>query len=325
MVKGAKDSGAIKRFILKAILLIGLPFTLFSAIWLYWVRKKGILDIEDKILMRVGMLPLIDHYYQPLVNPRKYLFKSLREDRDLPGIDMNVQEQLSQLSKFNYNEELLAIPLEKTDRLEYYYNCDPFCSGDAEYFYSTIRYFKPRMIVEIGSGASTLMAFNALRQNKNDDNSYRCRHICIEPYEQPWLEANGVEVIRMRVEMMDKSLFNELKANDILFIDSSHMIRTQGDVLFEYLEVLPSLNPGVLIHVHDIFSPKDYLTEWVNTHNLWNEQYLLEALLSGSNSFKIIGALNYLSHHYSKEFDEKCPVFAKRRDHEPGSFWIVKT
>jgi hypothetical protein len=319
-----RDSGAVKRLMLQVVLLIGLPFTFLSALWLYWVRRKGILEIEDKILMKVGMLPLIDHYYQPLVNPKKYLFKSLREDRDLPGLDMNEQEQLRILSEFNYNEELLAMPLEKTDRNEYYYNCDPFCSGDAEYFYSIIRKFKPGTIIEIGSGMSTLLAFNALRQNKKEDANYRCRHVCIEPYEQPWLEANGVEVVRKRVETIDKSLFAELSANDILFIDSSHIIRTQGDVLFEYLEVLPQLKPGVLIHVHDIFTPKDYLTEWVDTHNLWNEQYLLEALLSGSKSFKIIGALNFLSHHYPEEFDAKCPVFALQRDHEPGSFWILK-
>ncbi|WP_369410476.1 class I SAM-dependent methyltransferase [Pontibacter qinzhouensis] len=62
-------------------------------------------------------------------------------------------------------------------------------------------------------------------------------------------------------------MFQQLEANDILFIDSSHIIRPQGDVLFEYLEVLPTLKSGVIVHVHDIFTPKDYLNEWVyNRH-----------------------------------------------------------
>jgi len=117
----------------------------------------------------------------------------------------------------------------------------------------------------------------------------------------------------------------QLKSNDLLFIDSSHIIRPQGDVLFEYLELLPTLKPGVLIHVHDIFTPKDYPDEWVyKNHYLWNEQYLLEAFMSFNSGFKIMGALNYLAHNYRNELAEKCPVFAKHEDGEPGAFWMIK-
>jgi hypothetical protein len=124
---------------------------------------------------------------------------------------------------------------------------------------------------------------------------------------------------------MDKSLFQKLGPNDILFIDSSHIIRPQGDVLFEYLELLPTLKSGVLIHVHDIFTPKDYLDEWVlDNHLLWNEQYLLEAFLTFNTQFKIIGALNYMSHHHRDQFAEKCPVFAKQPGREPGAFWMMR-
>ena len=97
-----------------------------------------------------------------------------------------------------------------------------------------------------------------------------------------WLnDVSGIEVLRQRVEQMDKQLFLELEENDILFIDSSHMIRPQGDVLCEYLEILPTLRPGVLVHIHDIFTPRDYPDEWlIDEVKLWNEQYLLEAFLS---------------------------------------------
>ena len=90
--------------------------------------------------------------------------------------------------------------------------------------------------------------------------------------------------------------FAKDKKNDILFIDSSHIIRPQGDVLFEYLEILPILNPGVVVHIHDIFSPKDYLDNWIiNDHLFWNEQYLLEAFLSFNNNSPFIdGLLNAL-------------------------------
>ena len=102
------------------------------------------------------------------------------------------------------------------------------------------------------------MAIKAIQKNRSEDAQYDCKHVCIEPYEQPWLEETGVIVRRELIEEVDIAFFSELKENDVLFIDSSHIIRPQGDVLFEYLELLPQLNKGVIVHVHDIFSPKNY-------------------------------------------------------------------
>jgi hypothetical protein len=139
----------------------------------------------------------------------------------------------------------------------------------------------------------------------------------------PWLEKTGVTVIRERVEKVDKALFLELSENDILFIDSSHIIRPQGDVLYEYLELLPNLNKGVIVHIHDIFSRRDYLKQWiVDEVKFWNEQYLLEAFLTGNREWKVIGALNYLHHSYFDKLKQTCPFLTKER--EPGSFYIQK-
>ena len=301
------------------------PLTIISSYWFKLVTKvkPHFLPITDRIFMQSGILPIADHYYQPLINPKKHLSKSLREDRNLPGIIWNTEEQLQLLSQFRYNSELEAIPMEKPNSLEYYYNNNSFVAGDAEYLYNILRLKKPKRIIEIGCGYSTLLAQRALNYNKKEDAEYNCEHICIEPYEMPWLEKLNVKVIRKKVEEIDTSYFLQLNENDILFIDSSHIIRPQGDVLFEFLQVLPILNKGVIIHVHDIFSPKDYLNEWVFSHVLWNEQYLLEAFLTNNNNFKIIGALNYLRHNYYSQFAEKSPVFAKVNG-EPGSFWLQK-
>lgn len=170
------------------------------------------------------------------------------------------------------------------------------------------------------------MARNAIEKNKLQDQHCQCEHICIEPYEIKWLEELDVTVIRKKVEDVDIDEFKRLKENDILFIDSSHMIRPQGDVLFEYLELLPILNSGVIIHVHDIFSPRDYPDAWIyEDHRLWNEQYLLEAFLSCNSEFRIIGALNYLFHHYRNEITAKCPILAAQRSlRDPASFWMKK-
>lgn len=313
----------IVKILAKPLLLLGIPLTWLSSTWLRLVMKVGPGKIDDTIFMQTGILPVPDHYYQPLINPRKHLTKSLRNDRELPGIDMNTTGQLSLLAKFNYNDELIKFPLEKTQDIAFYYQNSSYESGDAEYLYNIIRHFKPKTLIEIGSGYSTLMAKNAIDKNK-EDTTYTCRHICIEPYEQHWLEKTGVTLLRKKVETIEKGLFLELEANDILFIDSSHVIRPQGDVLFEFLELLPMLKPGVIIHVHDIFTPKDYPDEWIYTHKLWNEQYLLEAFLTCNEQFTIIGALNYLAHRHRAELAAKCPIFAGQTGREPGSFWMIR-
>lgn len=312
----------MKKIILKFLNLFEKPLMLFSIKWIKMNKNK---KYSEQIFMNEGMLPIFDHYYQPMINPKKYLTKSLREDREIKGIDFNIGEQLELLAQFNFNKELLNFPIEKKNNIEFYYNNGAYCSGDAEYLYNMIRHFKPNRIVEVGSGNSTLMARNAIEKNKIENSNYNCKHTCIEPYEMEWLKEIEVELIREKVECVDISVFNKLKSNDILFIDSTHIIRPQGDVLFEYLELLPTLNSGVLVHVHDIFTPKDYLDEWVfNKHLLWNEQYLLEAFLIFNSEFRIIGSLNYLSHNFTEEFSKKCPVFAKQDDREPGAFWMIK-
>lgn len=310
--------------ILRIFFLIGTPITFLAALWLKLLVKAGATQAGDLVFMRVGLLPVLDHYYQPLINPSKHLTRSLREDRKLAGIDLNTEEQLRILSGFTYQEELSKFPLTSTGAIEYCYNNGSYESGDSEYLYSMVRHFKPQRIIEIGSGSSTLMVKNAIAKNQAEDSGYQCRHICIEPYEQPWLEKAGVELIRDKVEQVDRAIFQTLGPHDILFIDSSHIIRPQGDVLFEFLELLPALQAGVLVHVHDIFTPKDYLDEWVYGHFLWNEQYLLEAFLTFNSQFKVIGALNFLAHHYPKEFSEKCPVYAMQPGREPGAFWMIK-
>jgi len=292
------------------------------------MKRRPMGKTENAIFSKIGILPILDHYYQPLINPKKHLKKSLRQDRILPGIDFNVQEQLDILSKFNFNDELLKFPVNKRneiDGVEFVYDNYNYCFGDAEYLYNMVRHFKPGKIIEIGSGHSTLMTLNAIDKNRVENKNYQCEHICVEPYEMPWLETRNVKVIRRKVEDIDVDFFKQLQANDILFIDSTHMIRPQGDVLHEFLEILPVLNKGVIIHIHDILTPKDYLDDWIfERHILWNEQYLLEAFLSFNDKFKIIGAANFLSHNYRDKFYEKCPVFAKHHEKEPGAFWIQR-
>lgn len=304
------------------------PLVFLGAVLFKFIRRAGFkhMPISRRIFLGVGVLPIRDHYYEPLFNMGHLRFP-LDKDRDLPGIDFNVNGQLELLGRFKYQAELEQIPMEQVDPLRFHYNNGGFMSGDAEYLYSLVRLVKPKRILEIGSGLSTLMFREAIAKNCSEDSAYSCEHVCIEPFAAFWLEqVKGIQVVRKKVEDMDLSAFAALDKNDILFIDSSHVIRPQGDVLFEYFSILPALKPGVLIHIHDIFSPRDYLEDWlVRDMKLWNEQYLVEAFLHYNSRFKIIGALNFLAHNYPDDICAKLPVLAREvSKREPGSLWIEK-
>jgi predicted O-methyltransferase YrrM len=299
-----------------------LPLLLIAALMMLYVRLIGMkqLKIAKWLFLKIGVMPIRNHYYEPLIDVR--LLKNAHGiARTLPGIEWNMEAQLQQLRRFVYAHEMRSIPQGGNEGdASFYFGNDAFDAGDAEYWYQLIRSVKPRRIIEVGSGHSTKMARLAIEANAREDASYSCIHRCIEPYEMPWLEQLGVDVIRRRVEEVDFAIFEDLGENDILFIDSSHMIRPQGDVLFEYLELLPRLAPGVIVHIHDIFSPFDYPDWMTEDMLLWNEQYLLEAFLTQNPHWEVVGALHLLHARYFSELHKVCPRLLSV--HQPGSFYI---
>lgn len=302
------------------------PCTLAGSLLLKKIRTIGVdhMPLSKKIFQRVGVFPIIDHYYEPLFQPHA-LHRPLHEKRALPGIDLNVPVQLDILKQFHFNAELEQLPVEKQQQRCFYYNNAFFSVGDAEYFYNLLRLYQPARLVEVGGGFSTLLAREALQKNAATTPGYHCTHLCIEPYEHAWLEESGAEIVRQPVQQVDRQVFAELGRGDILFIDSSHVIRPQGDVVYLYLEILPLLQPGVLVHLHDIFTPMEYPTEWVvGQVRLWNEQYLAEAFLSGNTThFEVIGALHFLARYYTEHLAATCPIY--KREHSTynvGSFWL---
>ena len=324
----------IKRIIVRRIVPVMdwllAPLVFCSALLMKTIRRVGIhrMSVSRAILHRVGVFPIRDHYYEPLFNQER-LPHPLDHDRRLPGIDLNLEQQLAYIAKFHWGDELARIPrtATPTGKRHYSYRNDNFGPGDAEYYYSLIRLAKPKRLIEVGSGFSTLMARHAIDANRLEDSAYQCHHLCIEPYEMDWLEKlEDIEIKRSIVENVDRGLFQELDANDILFIDSSHVIRPQGDVVRLHLEILPTLKPGVLVHIHDIFTPRDYPESWIsNEVRMWNEQYLVEAFLTGNHDFKIIGALNFLTHHHMDKISKAFPVLAEVQEHcEVCSLWLVR-
>lgn len=321
----------MKNLLKKLFLLIRVPLDLIvailaipSSVLLKTYRKVGThrLPVTTQVLRKVGVFPVRDHYYEPLFQPHQ-LTQDLGIDRVLPGIDLNLKGQLELLSQFKFAKEVTGFNWKEpaSKPTQFAFQNDNFESGDAEFLYQFIRATKPNKIVEIGSGNSTKIAHLANTKNR-EETGKQTTHICIEPYEMPWLESlKDVQVLRQPIESSKFDWKTELKAGDLLFVDSSHMIRPQGDVLKEYLEIIPSLPSGVYVHVHDIFTPKDYPKQWiVDEVRFWNEQYLLEALLGNTSRYEIVGAVNFLKHHQWGELASVCPYLTP--DREPGSFYF---
>lgn len=299
-------------------------FVYLSARLLRYIKKKGIgrFPVCKNILLNAGVFPITNHYNEPLFDYRgKEQF--FGRERHLPGIDWNYAKQVDFLKELKYANELSTNPTTQQPKGTFHINNGSFASGDAEFWYQIVRSLKPKRIFEIGSGNSTLVARLAIEKNRQLDASYQCNHVCIEPYETPWLESTGVTVLREPVEDVDTKLFSELANGDVLFIDSSHMIRPVGDVLTEYLEILPMLQKGVLVHVHDIFTPRNYPFSWFNESvKFWNEQFLLEAFLSHNHDWQIVAAVNWLKNNHFEALRRVCPFLTPER--EPGSFYLQK-
>jgi hypothetical protein len=300
-----------------------IPVTLLSGVWFRLIKFVGLkyFRLTQKIFRALGFFPIVKHYYEPQFDFSTYQ----QQHRSFPAIDFKVKQQLELLDSLNYAKELLAIPRTSVHQDKYYYDNGSFSLGDAECYYSLIRQLKPSRIIEIGSGFSTLIACEAIKQNKIEDNHYTCKLTCIEPYEMPWLEGIGVDLIRKKVEDTDIAFFNDLNNGDFLFIDSSHVIRPEGDVLFEIFKILPNLKKGVWVHFHDIFTPLNYPEKWLKEEfRFWNEQYLLEAFLSYNDHFEIVLSMACLTLNHQRAVHKAFPILSQEPSQIPGSMWIKK-
>ncbi|MEA2419556.1 MAG: hypothetical protein QOE60_1762 [Thermoleophilaceae bacterium] len=192
---------------------------------------------------------------------------------------------------------------------------------DAELLYAMLRRFKPRRYVELGSGYSTLVAWEALRRNQADGHPGELT--CYDPFPSPQVLARPELAERVKAvsaERLPDAVVSGLQANDVLFVDTSHTVKLDGDVNRIVLDLLPLAQPGVVVHFHDIFLPRDYLPAHVEGAHYWTEQYLLQAFLSGNRDWEVLlGA--YAVTTGSPELVERL-IPSYRPGVEPGAFWI---
>ncbi len=269
------------------------------------------------------------HFYSSIVSKdivkknEKRIFEI--NSNQISGINLNEEKQLILLE--DIKDMYITIPFSshKNEDFRYYFENNYYSYSDAIFLHLLIRHFKPKQIIEIGSGYSSAVMLDTNEMYFN--NSIKISFI--EPYPNRLfslckdIDKTSNTFITECVENIDLSIFNLLNENDILFIDSTHVSKTGSDVNFILFEILPRLKQGVLIHFHDIFYPFEYPKSWVLEQNgfCWNEDYILKAFLMYNNEFEIILFNTFLEHFYENWFLENMPNCLKNRG---GSIWLRK-
>lgn len=276
-----------------------------------------------EIAQEFGLHITPTHFYYPVPDTRKLSPEIWSRSSKLHGIDINEAGQLNLLDTVfsKYTEAFAAFPLKKTDNdLEFTFENDQISGADPFILHALIRELSPRRVIEVGGGYSTLVTASALRENAHGE------LLCIEPYPRDFLPravATVGTLIRQPVQKLGFKYFESLGENDILFIDSSHVVRQGSDVNWLFLEILPRLATGVWVHVHDIFLPNDYPEAWTREMNFfWSEQYLLHAFLVGNRMYRTRFAVGYMGRRHPERMRRVFPGWALGLG--GGSFWMCR-
>jgi len=248
------------------------------------------------------------------------LFSSSMEA--LPGIDLNVDRQLGLLHEFSQLDESITLHRQPAEEARYYCENTIFRLGDAVVLQCFLRHFRPRHVVEIGSGFSS-----AVMLDVRDELLQDLRMTFIEPYparlerlmrEQ---DRDGCTVIEKKVQDVPLDVFHGLGPNDILFVDSSHVLKIGSDLSTIFFTIFPALKPGVLVHIHDIFWPFEYPKEMLNEGRNWNEAYVARSFLQYNDTFEVVFFSSYLETAHADAIQGKLRGF---REQAACGLWLRK-
>lgn len=274
------------------------------------------------------------HYYSPVPDAEDCTAPDFWDAHSpLAGVDMGEKTGLDLLSQVfpPYLAEFRArYGVREADAGGRFYVVNGvYMAVDAHVYYCLVRHLKPKRIIEIGAGQSTRVALDALETNRDQDGAAGTI-TAIEPFPGPALkqlvDAGRITLIEAKVQDVGLELFDSLESGDLLFIDSTHVLREGNDVQFEYLELLPRLPDGVYVHVHDISLPRRYPKVYFDQGLYWNGQYLLQAFLAFNSRFDVIWAGNYLLLRNPGQMHDAFPEIAAMREKyplsEPSAFWM---
>jgi predicted O-methyltransferase YrrM len=278
----------------------------------------------QKPVRRLGFDLEVRSFYSPIPDLTQLPAATWARRSELPGIDFDLDAQLGFIEReLSPSIAEFKPPRRATaSRTDFYLDNGLFQAGDAELLYAFIRRYRPSTVLELGAGFSTLVSAAAVRANRAD--GHETRLISCDPFASSTTAAtvDGLAELRpVLAERIDESEFAALGENDILFIDSSHTVRVGGDVVHLLCEVVPRLASGVIVHVHDVYLPYDYPREWFEQlHWYWGEQYLLQALLSGSTHLEPLIGSHALWRERRDQLSKLIPSVAAGQS--PLSFWM---
>jgi len=263
------------------------------------------------------------HFYSPIpdladvARDRHRIFGG--EVREIPGIDMRDEAQRELLATFVPYYDDMPFTDGPTDGLRYHYENPAYSYSDAIILHCMIRHARPARIIEVGSGYSSCMILDT------DERWFEgsIATTFIEPYPEllrSLLRSDDqARILPERLQDVDLDEFRRLAADDILFIDSTHVSKVGSDVNRLVFDILPILAPGVYVHVHDIHFPFEYPEVWIEEGRAWNEAYLLRAFLQFNAAFEVVLMSTYVAQFHRDFVAEHLPLCLRNPG---GSLWL---
>jgi predicted O-methyltransferase YrrM len=302
-----------------------------ASCWLKAIAKrlpiiKNVFSERENFQRQCGFVPP-GHFYSPIPSleeierDEEKIFGSIPQS--IPGIEMHEAEQLTLLESFCQYYQSMPFSPAKAKGLRYFFENPAYSYSDAILLHCMIRHLQPKKIIEIGSGFSSCLSLDTNELFFNG----AVQFTFIEPYPELLMslikkeDKNTIKIIPQRLQDVDLREFEALAANDILFIDSTHVSKINSDVNRVFFEILPVLSPGVYIHFHDVFFPFEYPKSWIYEGRAWNEIYLLRTFLQYNSRFSIVLMNTYMSHFHRQFFQDKMPLCLKNTG---GNIWIRK-
>lgn len=259
------------------------------------------------------------HYYSPVVNVhelQRTRAKTRASQQALRATRLNSVIQFELFKKLSAKFGTIKFPVKPDSNFRYYFENDFYSYGDALVLSAFIQTFRPRRIVEVGSGYSSAVILDTLDRTDVAGDRTKCAFVEPNPARLKSLlwpnDRNRVTIIEKPVQEADSALFTNLEANDIVFFDTTHVLKTNSDVHYELFSILPELSSGVIIHFHDVFDGFEYPDAWtINDNRSWNELYALRAFLMYNNAFDILLLNDLIAHRFTVEARAISPNFMK--------------
>ena len=285
------------------------------------IRAYGALR---SIASRLGFQVVLKTFYSPIPDLDQLPPGTFTRTSQLPGTDWDLDRQLEFVRSLRPSlEEFRTVANGSGDPWQYAPNLS-YTEADATMLYAMIRATKPKRIVELGSGHSTLVTAQAARRNASEGNAPT-----LEVYDPfPSVVTDDLPGLtrleRIGAQQVPLSVFESLEAGDVLFVDTTHTVKVGSDVNFIVLEALPRLREGVHVHLHDIFLPYEYPKQWLEDYGLyWTEQYLVQAFLLFNSGYEVLAAMHALQRDRRDAMAELLPPAVA--DWPGGAFWMRRT